>query len=174
MKKIMVLLVLAITSFNTLVADEDSIGNFTKDKYVYLSLGATANFVALSRCYHLTIAPCAGLGFRAQSGHNGLDLSIQGRCVLDQFRIKGNACYLYYFNPNLKNQLYCGFGAGLDTNIDMSCHPLLTPELSIGRQFITENGKRRFWNVQLSPCAINYYGKVVTLSEVIVKYGFGF
>ena len=114
------------------------------------------------------------VSFREQSGHNGLDLSVQARYVFDDFRIKGNTSYLYYFTPNLQDQIYCGIGAGIDTDIEMNGALLLTPELSTGKQFVTSAGRRRFWNVQLSPCAINRSGRVITFSELIVKYGFGF
>lgn len=174
MKKIIALFLLTIINFSTLKADDENISNFTNDKYAYLSLGGTANFIAFHGLYQLTIAPCVGVGFRAQSGHNGFDLSIQGRYVFDHLRVKGNSSYLYYFNPNLQDQIYCGIGAGIDTDIEMKGALLLTPELSIGKQFVTDAGRRRFWNVQLSPCAINRSGRVITFSELIVKYGFGF
>lgn len=174
MKKIIVLTLFAVASFSTLKADDENISNFTSDKYAYLSLGGTANLVSLPGLYQLTIAPCVGVGFRAQSGHNGLDLSVQTRYVCDHFRIKGNSSYLYYFSPNLQDQIYCGIGAGIDTDIEMNGALLLTPELSIGKQFVTDAGRRRFWNVQFSPCAINRSGRVITFSELIVKYGLGF
>jgi hypothetical protein len=111
--------------------------------------------------------PTFAIGFRKQSGHQGIDLSLHASTVVYITQIKLTPAYLFYLNPGLKGQLYVGAGVGggvliqSPKNYDRAIFSL-SPELILGKEYIGRTGSYRLFQVQISVPSYNF-GKVMHL-----------
>ncbi|GAB5411375.1 MAG: hypothetical protein ChlgKO_04890 [Chlamydiales bacterium] len=166
MKKIATLLLfLLIGSSVNLCSDETSASEFAKDSFLYGSLGV------LAPSY---LQPVFGLGLRGQSGHSGFDTAVEGIYISkDAYQLSLSLDYLFYNKPCLKHQFYFGLGlqASLtynkfyykhkypDSEVSFSTEceivtPSLHPEFIFGKQYISDTGGRRFFEVKIHPVTI--------------------
>ncbi|MDX8431043.1 MAG: hypothetical protein SNF33_04475 [Candidatus Algichlamydia australiensis] len=171
MKKFGTLFLLAFVGvFSTANANETE---YASDSFVYGSLGTEMPG---------NLLPVFGLGFRGQSGHNGFDMHAQGAAYGETQMVKGALSYLYYFQPNLQGQFYAGLGASVKQIFDRTKtlsteekyrgvngngeryhkwirerHDVLSvaPELTLGKQYISNGGGRRFFQAQITPFVVS-------------------
>lgn len=123
--------------------------------------------------------PSVGLGCRFQDGENGGDFSLHGGTIGTYSLAKGAILYLYYPCPSFYSQYYVGAGVGGG----WLSYPILandesffvSPEFVFGKQFHIDNGKARFWQLQVSiPTYLfdkSHWSKVPIVS---FTYGFCF
>lgn len=185
MKKLATLLLfLAIGSSAHLCSDETSASEFAKDSFLYGSLGV------LAPSY---LQPIFGLGLRGQSGHNGFDTVLEGIYYSkDSYKLSLSLDYLYYNKPCLKHQFY--FGIGLQalmsygktyykyesfdsessfTLEDEFIAPSLHPEIIFGKQYISNTGGRRFFEIKIHPITIvDRYAAFICPRYIHLKYFF--
>ncbi len=133
--------------------------------------------------------PAFSGGFRAQSGHNGIDASLQVQTIVAMTELKANLLYHYYPKPSLSSQFYVGGGVGsglllanswFDSNNDF----LISPELVFGKQYRNESHDLRFFQMQISfPTfklakshkANNFHVRsTLWFPLTIISYGIGF
>lgn len=162
MKKFTLLLLLFAGSFSTIRAEENP-SNYASDSFAYATLGGIAP---------IFMFPIAGLGFRAQSGHNGFDIGVQGTGIGNFYLLKANATYLFYPKPNLQKQFYYGIGAGVEQLKKEKT--LFSPEFVVGKQFTSDTGGKRFFEAQVTPYVVNKRGRGEFVPGVIIRYGIGF
>ena len=185
MKKLAsLLLFLAIGSSAHLCSDETSASEFAKDSFLYGSLGV------LAPSY---LQPVFGLGLRGQSGYSGFDTAVEGIYISkDHYQLSLSLDYLFYNKPCLKHQFY--FGVGLqasltynkfyyeykypDSEISFSSEyefvtPSLQPELILGKQYISDTGGRRFFEVKIHPVTITERNALLmNLRDPQLEYSF--
>lgn len=137
-----------------------NISTHVKQSYGYFSVGLDS--------FPLPMPSFVG-GYRAQSGYNGLDVSLQLKTVLSVNELKANLFYLHYFKPNRDSQFYVGGGVapscvfGLDYLFGL--RPLISPELVLGKQYRNKRDKLRFFQIQIG---------FLPMSGSHLSYGFGF
>ncbi len=196
MKKIVVLFLVGVLSATgNIFCDEEKTSNFAKDSFLYGSLGV------LAPSY---LQPVLGLGFRGQSGHNGFNTIFEGTFFSkDSYKLSLSLDYLYFNKPCLQHQFY--FGLGLQASIcywtnyykthNYSSYDLndyrwikissyannILPELIFGKQYVSNTGGRRFFEVKILPFAdllSVYSGRYYFISRlspsVVLRYGVAF
>lgn len=145
-----------------------------KQQYGYLSVGLGPFPLPL---------PAFAAGYRAQSNHNGVDLSLQVQTIIACTQLKANLLYLHYFNPNLASQFYVGGGVSPSYIFVDSCFRdknkfLLSPEFVFGQQYRNKSNDLRFFQMQLSYPTITKFKhdhiKTMQFPLVIFSYGIGF
>lgn len=134
--------------------------------------------------------PAFSAGFRAQSGHNGIDTSLQAQTIVFATGLKGNVLYLYYPKPNKLSQFYMGGGIGPGyvfihgSRFHDNPGFLLSSEFVFGKQYRNETDDLRFFQLQVSFPTFEFYKhsmswKFHTSGPVffpftIISYGIGF
>lgn len=128
--------------------------------------------------------PAFAAGYRAQSGHNGFDVSCQVQTVVAVTQLKANLLYLHYFKPEYCSEFYVGGGVGPSVifGSDYWWHRrstafLLSPEFVFGKQYRNESSDLRFFQMQVSFPTISAFHKSWHVTEfplVIFSYGIGF
>lgn len=99
--------------------------------------------------------PSIGLGYRFQEDHHGGAVSVHGGSIGDFSQVKGAILYHYYPHPSNESQLYLGCGVGgswtsYNIFLNRGRSFCLSPEFALGKQFKTDAGKTRFWQLQVS------------------------
>ena len=184
MKKFATLLFLITFSSAHLSSDETSGYNYAKDSFLYGSLGV------LAPSY---LQPVFGLGLRSQLGYSGIDAALEGIYISkDSYQLSLSLDYLYYNKPCLKHQFYFGVGLQasltynklyykdeyLDSEISFCSEyefvtPSLQPELILGKQYISDTGGRRFFEVKIHPVVITEKNALLmNLRDLQLKYSF--
>ncbi len=143
MKKIIILMVLAsIGAFadakTATVAEPEKV----RSSYGYIGLGLGPAPFPL---------PIFSGGWRMQSGHNGLDLSLDLMTLGSITGVQENIAYLHYFKPNLASQFYVGGGIGIAEVFFSRHRPLVytAPQFIFGKQYTNEAGDRRFFQTKI-------------------------
>ncbi|GAB5411368.1 MAG: hypothetical protein ChlgKO_04820 [Chlamydiales bacterium] len=189
MNKFGTLLLAFIGAFSIASASEEQENKYANDSFLYGELGTSIPTGQEG------LLPVFGLGFRGQSGHNGFDINAKGTVFGDLQTVKGSLSYLYYLKPNLQGQFYAGLGAGLKQTFDRTAiaqenqdRLTLSPELTFGKQYITNGGGRRFFQAQITPFEVtkansDFKKEEIAFHEglnhnwtpsVTVSYGWGF
>jgi len=142
------------------------------DSYFYADVGAL---------YFLN--PAAGVGYRMQSGHQGLDLSARISIGL-LAQAKTSVLYLYYPTPYAQSQYYLGMGASaLYINVygigffNSSPSYGCAAELLVGKEYWTDLDKRRFIQLQVGFPTLYFssgMGSNGFIPIPILSYGFIF
>ncbi len=155
---------LLITCAGAIVHAEETQPEKVENAYGYFSYGfGIPTFLSLK------------LGKRIQSQHHGCDFGVGITPLVDVTELHAFASYLNYPNPNLNSQFYWGLGikgGGLIYEHKPS-FGYVGPGLILGKEFITNNGSRRFIQVT------GGYGVLTTdgpkaISSINVSYGFAF
>lgn len=132
--------------------------------------------------------PSFAAGYRNQWNHHGLDVYLSALTVYWATQVKGNAIYNYYFNPKLAAQFYVGGGVGVSTIFLSKTSfkkPVLciSPEFIFGKEYRSETGGQRFFQMQVSVPTIgtHYLNKKSSINPytlyyplVVFTYGIGF
>ncbi len=122
--------------------------------------------------------PNFGLGYRFQSDHNGMDLSLHAMTVVAITQLKATALYQYYFKPNLNSQFYVGGGAGVSDIFNRKKHYfVISPEFVFGKQYRNEANDTRFMQVGISWPTMNLTGhdhRLMKYPLVVFSYGIMF
>lgn len=127
--------------------------------------------------------PAFAGGYRVQSGHHGMDTSLQVQTLIEITQLKVNLLYHYYPKPCLASQSYFGVGVGpsvvFSNHWDRAQGFLISPEFVFGKQYRNENDDTRFFQVQASfPTFGNAFHRdfrhVTWFPLVIISYGIGF
>ena len=122
--------------------------------------------------------PNFGLGYRAQSGHNGVDVSLNAMTVVAVTQLKATALYQYYFKPDLNSQFYVGGGLGLSDIFGSGHHCMaISPEFTFGKQYRNEAKDTRFMQVGVSWPTVNLSGQsrhFLKYPLVVFSYGIMF
>lgn len=125
--------------------------------------------------------PNFSVGYRLQSHHFGWDGSLRSRSLLLRGMNGLDASFLghYYPKPNSQSQLYVG--AGIDCEVFFSGYPfpIISPEVVIGKEYISHSDHRRFLQAKISCPALTVerYGsdfRTFRMPVVLINYGFGF
>ena len=131
--------------------------------------------------------PVFSIGYRKQSGHQGMDLSLYASTVVYLTQVKLSASYLFYVNPSLKGQIYIGPGVGGSVVFQSGkkydrALVALSPELLVGKEYIGRTGSRRLVQMQISIPTYTF-GRIRSLKKtdrviyyplIIVSYGICF
>lgn len=181
--KICFMLLLAVSS---VIAQENVAQPETphkvKQEYGYLSFGLGPFPILL---------PAFAGGYRAQSNHHGVDLSLQVQTVEFVTQLKANLLYLHYFKPDLCSEFYVGGGLGPSVlfgddycsdggyYLHINTHVLLSPEFVFGKQYRNERNDLRFFQMQISFPTIGFMNRhshddLCKFPLVILSYGIGF
>lgn len=112
-----------------------------RSSYGYLGLGLDPAPIPL---------PIFSGGWRMQSGHNGLDLSLDLMTLGSITGVQENIAYLHYFKPNLASQFYVGGGIGI-TEVFSRYRPVAytAPQFIFGKQYTNEAGDTRFFQAKI-------------------------
>jgi hypothetical protein len=143
------------------------------NQYGYLSLGLGPAPLPL---------PQFGGGYRLQRGAHGFDANEQFSTIYYLTGVKIGLDYLYYLNPDLQKQFYIGVGPalfGVFGNRDTLLHGSLfavAPELIFGKQYMTDTGSMRHFQVNMNCPAycIGNHKDVLYYPLVSFSYGWGF
>lgn len=128
------------------------------------------------------LVPTFGLGCRTQYNHHGWDLSLHAASVVVLTEIKGSLLHHYYFNPCFESQFYSGLGIGFGALFSKHDDTLtfLSPEFAFGKEYTTDTGGLRFFQVQVSfPTFYSNKGHHFShhpfyMPLVVFSYGIGF
>lgn len=114
-----------------------------KDSYPYLSIGIGPLPILL---------PNFNIGWRHQCEHFGVDVGINAATALVATQLKGYANWLYYFNPSLCSQTYCGLGASVGGWLIQGEHNVVItqPNFILGKSFMSHTGDRTFLQAEVS------------------------
>ena len=123
--------------------------------------------------------PAFGLGYRAQQGHFGSEISGQVTTVVYATQLKGNLLVHYYPKPSLASQFYVGTGVGPSVIFDGGSTFTISPELVLGQQYRNASSDLRFIQAQISFPTIAITGHkhrahLFEMPLVVVSYGIGF
>ncbi len=140
------------------------------DSYFYADLGALYFF-----------NPAAGIGYRMQSGHQGLDFSARVSLGL-LAQAKTSVIYLYYPTPYAESQFYLGVGAsalyiniyGISFFENQSSYGCAA-ELLFGGEYWNDQDKRRFLQLQVGFPTLYFSSSMSSKGYVpvpILSYGF--
>jgi hypothetical protein len=94
--------------------------------------------------------PTFALHHKLQVNHFGMDNSVLASTVIAVTAVKLSSLYYYYPRPNLHQEFYYGGGIGFTSIFDKHNAQLaLSPEIVIGKQYITKSHDRRFIQAQI-------------------------
>ncbi len=131
--------------------------------------------------------PVLSVGYRKQSGHQGIDLSLHASSILFFTQVKLSLSYLFYFIPSLKGQIYIGPGIGGSMFLQRKASydkavVALAPEVIVGKEYIGRTGSRRLIQMQVSVPTYTF-GRIRSLKKnqrvihyplIVVSYGICF
>lgn len=138
------------------------------------------------------LLPTFALGYRTQWNHTGYDASIQVASLGIVTALKGSLLYHYYFQPSLCSQFYAGAGiaGGGVFKSDGDTFPFVAPEFVFGKQYITDTGGLRFFQIQANfptfyfqeqthwhewdLVDISWEHNIMWIPVVTISYGIGF
>jgi hypothetical protein len=126
-------------------------------------------------------APTPGIGWRNQSNHFGVDISLKLPLLIVPIAYKGSASLLYFPSPNPEGQFYGGIGITGMLPIffgffDSEKHFFAGPCLIFGKSYVNEDSKRRFWQVVVDgyPNKKKKFEKVKREIIPLVSLSYGF
>lgn len=149
-KKLLMIIGLLTAIHSKTVFAEESIANCTctpccdvQDSYAYLSIGVGPL---------PSLLPNFNYGWRQQCGHHGIDIGANVATAFVATQLKGYANWLYYFNPSLCSQTYCGLGASVGTWLIKGDRNVVIaqPNILLGRSFMSDTGDRTFLQAEVS------------------------
>ena len=148
MKKVSLIISTLLILSNILFAQEEP--PVTTGSYRYFELGAGPFPIPI---------PAIAFGYRNQNGHNGFDTDVQFSTIIEYSPLKWGMHYLCYPKPDIAREYYVGAGPAfiaLILNIKGSYFgdikgvmPLLGPEFLLGKQYMTDSGKKRHFQLQV-------------------------
>lgn len=123
--------------------------------------------------------PVFGLGYRAQSGHMGVDTGIQVSTLGYVTQLKTRLLWQYYPRPHFVSQFYTGVGMSPSA---IFCRGKVVgtfaPQAVFGTQYYNADGMRRFFEVQVEypTLAVDHHSRssLVRFPLVTLMYGIGF
>src|SRR5437879_2065836 len=125
MKQKLISLLIAISALITVPAYAGYSGCLVQESFGYSSFGLGPLPVPI---------PTYAIGYRAQSEHHGVDISLQASTVVVLTQLKPSLLYHYYPNPSYCSQFY--FGAGFSPSYVFGSGEhlcLLSPEFVFGK-----------------------------------------
>ncbi|MEX0962219.1 MAG: hypothetical protein WDZ28_05135 [Simkaniaceae bacterium] len=158
---------------------------FVKNHFGYVDLGVGPLPLPL---------PQFGAGYRSQFQRLGADVHVSALPLLTHATVlKGSFNLLYYFKPDLEKQYYVGIGPEVGAYfehekwsfkaIDSHRGFYIAPNLTLGKEYTSDTGARRFlqtaivfpayWNSE-KRYKKGKEGRVATYPFVTISYGWGF
>lgn len=140
----------------------------THDAFFYTDLGV------------IYLVPTPGLGWRKQSDHLGVDISLKLPLMILPLAYKANTSLLYYPKPNPEGQFYAGIGvtgmAPIFWEFDHTKFAVFGPCLTLGKSYINDSSKVRFWQFALEAFATKKMKFERTKREILplVSFSYGF
>lgn len=130
-----------------------------------------------------TMIPVFSGGYRIQSGHHGVDLSVSVSTVVSVTGLSANLLYHHYFKPSLTSQFYVGGGVspGVLFGASHLGHVGISPQFVFGKQYRNESNDLRFFQMQVDFPGV-FFGandhwdrvNVSTFPVMTLSYGIGF
>ena len=124
--------------------------------------------------------PVFGLGYRTQTGHHGIDLSLQTSTVVIATAVKANILYLHYFKPSYTSEFYAGGGISPGVLLGLGNRAFISPEFVVGKQYRNESDDLRFFQMQVSFPTFSQKSPhhhridILDVPLVVFSYGLGF
>lgn len=126
--------------------------------------------------------PIIGFGWRAQSGHVGLDLSFNTMFLIMPVAFQEKAMFLHFPKPNLASQWYWGLGAAATQSASWMRdirtaygNLLFGPSFTFGKSYLTGEEKKRFFQANVDVFFSNRDKfRTVPYPAITLNYGFGF
>ena len=124
--------------------------------------------------------PAFGIGYRAQQGHFGSELSLQATTLVYAAQLKGNFLLHYYPKPNFASQFYVGTGISPSAVFGNGKSAFaISPELVLGQQYRNASSDPRFIQAQISFPTLAIAGHkhrayLLGMPLVVLSYGIGF
>ena len=139
MKKLFIIAIGCFLSIGQIWAGELR-EDLPQNDYVYIDLGIGPAPILI---------PQFGAGYRYQTESHGYDVNFKFTTVIDYSAMKFGANYLYFPNPNPKEQFYFGAGPAIGILFVGDRFFAFSPEFLLGWQTLSSEGNPRHWQANI-------------------------